>query len=315
MNKQMVAVLVLSFLAQTTSLAKHIQHEMANLQWATEKGIGIPYSIDPEGMGHSFSNDYVDKYDNLYFAFFSKDFRKYDSTGKLIYAKDIYVDEFVVDDSSNVYFTQFDHNQTAKVIDMNGNLSDRTYQIVHAGTPQNIQWLKNISGNVYLGFRNITMRISGNSLVAANNIYYKPFTSNGIYFDSETGMRKINRLNATSYNKDFVNIYEFNYSGGAFEWLDTLKLHICSGMHQAAELLQIDNTDNYYIWIFYGFEEGTELVVLNRDFQELERLEFPINLESMGIFIIRPFIKRDGTIYEFRARKDGLHVIRWTREE
>jgi len=315
MNKQIVLFFIISFLAQTALSREYMSHELFTLSWAADKENGIPYSIDPEGIVRSFSDAYVDKDENIYFSFFAKDFRKYNSSGKLIFAKDIYVDGFTVDDSLNIYFTEFDKKQIVKLIDENGNLTDKQYHLTIDRESQNVQWIKNISGNIFLGFSNNTMKVMENALVIANSICNKPFNADSIYFDSETSMKKISRLNAKSYQQSYVNIYRFNYSAGNFIWLDTLELEICRSKHQAAELLQIDKFDYYYIWLFYGFGKSIELVELDSNFKEIERIEIPINIESMGAFISRPFITNTGNIYEFRAQKDGLHVIRWSKKE
>jgi hypothetical protein len=315
MTRHIAGFLAIAICAQIALSGEYIQNEAFTLHWAAEKEKGIPYSIDPEGIIRCFSDVYVDQDEGFYFSFFAKDFRKYDSAGDLIFLKDIYVDKFAVDDSLNVYFTEFNKNKEVYVIDKNGNIINKQYQYTINSIPQSVHWLKAIKGNIFLGFSSGTMQIYGNSLQAANNIYNKPFDKRGIYFDSETDMKKSNRSAANSYEKNFVNIYKFSYSSGIFTWLDTIKLDICSNTHQAAEVIHIDEFNNLYIWIFYDFDRPIDLVVLDSSFKEIERISMPIFIESMGTFISRPFINHDGAIYEFRAQKDGLHVIRWSRKE
>ena len=97
---------------------------------------------------------------------------------------------------------------------------------------------------------------------------------------------------------------------------DTIELSICRFSHLAAEILQIDDNDNFYIWVYYGDELPIDLVVLDSSFIEIDRIEFKKPyIESFGIWIQRPIVNPDGNIYEFRGQKDGLHVIRWSREE
>jgi len=55
---------------------------------------------------------------------------------------------------------------------------------------------------------------------------------------------------------------------------------------------------------------------VSTSFIEIDRIEFKKPyIESFGIWIQRPVVKPNGNVYEFRALEDGLHVIRWSREE
>jgi len=313
MKRILLSLVITAFLSALVK-AEYIYEEMFKLSWGGDS-VQAPYTIDPEGIIRGPSQVYVDNEENVYFAFFSKDFRKYNSSGQLMYSKDLYIDEFAVDDSLRVYFTEFDKTHTVRVLNNEGNITEKQYQHKFNNDLQSVLWIKEIGGSLFLGYSNKTMQVLDNSLITANGIYHKPFDKYGIYYDCETSMRKATRAKSSSYNKNYLNIYRFSYSDANYIWLDTLKLEICRSPHQAAEILHIDYNNNYYIWVFYGFDEPIDLIVIDSIYQEIDRIVLPIKIESMGTSIIRPFVSPNGNVYEFRCLDDGLHVIRWAKEE
>lgn len=66
-------------------------------------------------------------------------------------------------------------------------------------------------------------------------------------------------------------------------------------------ILAINSYFNFEIWQF------------DLDYNNIDKLSLTSEKPYEGI-AINPFIRDDGNIYEFLAREDGLHVIRWSKE-
>ena len=96
---------------------------------------------------------------------------------------------------------------------------------------------------------------------------------------------------------------------------DTIRIdNIGSHPLEGAEVLGVDNNDNIFVWLFYGFNDfPMEMAVLSNDLVEQYRFVFKSYNDSKEL-IWRPQVNPDGTVYEFRVEKDGVYIVKWSRE-
>jgi len=192
----------------------------------------------------------------------------------------------------------------------------RKYDFSGSQNSQKISWIKNRKGKIVAGNLKHVAEVYKSGLNEIEFQRKNPVDSKGKYYFTEThmGMSEKQKQEAISYNKNFVHLYKFYFSGSELVKKDTVELNICRYPHKAAEVVQIDENDNFYIWIFYGPELPVDLVILDSALKEINRIEMTAPEKTMGLSA-RPFVCPDGTVYEFRDLEDGLHVIRWSREE
>jgi len=286
------------------------------LPWGWDNNQELPYSIENDGMAFGPYLRAADNKSNIYLAFPYKDFRKYNSIGKLIYRANIKVDQFAVDDSQNVYYTELDIDKMhiVRIIDKNGIELVNRYQFAINNQDQNISWMKNRNGQVVFGNYRETAKINNSTISSIDRQKKDPIDSKGRYYQSETAMRKSNIESKASYNQEFINIIINKVTGNEIVILDTIPLHICRYPQQGAEIVEIDKNDNFYLWIYYNLELPIDFVILDSTYKEIDRIELVPIAQSKGLWL-RPYVLPNGTIYEFRDLEDGLHVIRWSRKE
>ena len=93
------------------------------------------------------------------------------------------------------------------------------------------------------------------------------------------------------------------------------------------EIENVDLAEELSLHLFLGIDKNMFLYLLFEDNNFNKRIRtYTINyvlvdeihlpkFASKYFLSIWPFLRSDGTIYEFRDLEDGLHVIRWSRQE
>jgi len=298
MKRIYLAIIVFACLI-TILKAEYKSEEIYILPWGWDTDQELPYALEDDGAAFGPYKRGVDISGNIYLALPYSDFRKYNNNGALVYRKEIKIAQLAVDDSEYVYFTNLNPNQMSiiRILDKNGIELEKRYQFKINNQDQNISWMKNRNGEVSIDRQKMN-----------------PVNSKSLYFQSETAMRKSHRRSKTSFNQEFINMIIDKIVGNDIIRLDTIPLHICRYPQQAAEIIDIDKNDNFYVWIYYNLELPIDFVILDSTYKEIDRIELVPIAQSMGLWL-RPYVLPDGTIYEFRDLEDGLHVIRWSRKE
>jgi len=317
--KQMLLSLVFAALISSVSMAEYASKEMFVLPWGWDSDQELPYAVENDGAAFGPYKKSVDLDGNIYLAFPYRDFRKYDSTGTIVYRKEINIARFAVDNSQNVYFTVLDPDQLhiLKILDKNGSKSSKSYPFVKDHESQIIDCITIRNNNIVLiNYPSSMSKVTKNGLVPAEFQRDNPVDSKGTYYFTETavGMSQKQKDEAVSYNKKFIHLYKLYFEGSNFVKRDTIPLDICRYPHKVADLISIDRNDNFYFWIKYSSDLPIDFVILDSTFKEIDRIELVPISESKGLWL-RPYVLPDGTIYEFRDLENGLHVIRWSREE
>lgn len=298
--------------------AEYISKELYVLPWGWDNDQEIPMAKDDIGGVLGPYKQFVDLMENVYFAFPFKDFRKYNSAGKIDFRLEIYVYSFAVDSSENVYFNTLDadHLNVLKVIDSRGKLSEKQMSYLADGNQQNILWMKNENGQIKVGNQESTALITATGLQSTGRELRIPKDSKNFYYNSETSRRKtLNaRSKSESFNNNYINLLKYKLDNETIAEVDTIRLDICRYNHTCGELLNIDAHDNFYFEISYSDSLPVDIVILDSSLKVIDKISLIPRSQTVGINA-KPFILPDGTIYEFRDLQDGLHVIRWTRKE
>jgi len=314
--KKILTILFVIVLSTITLAQKYEVSELFVLSWGNENNQQLPYAIDEMGGFWGPTLQFVDINENIYLAYPSKDFRKFDPSGNLLFRKEISILKFAVDDSEHVYYTKLDPDQMhiIRMLDTNGTEIEKNYSFSIDNSSQNISWMKNRNGQIVFGNYRETAEIKNAVISSIDRQKKNPVDSKGNYYQSETAVRKSNRTSKISFRQKYINILIDKVVNNEIVRLDTISLNICRYPHECADVFQVDLEDNIYIRLYYDKDLPVDIVVLDSTFKEIDRIELIPPSQLMGLGA-RPFIRPDGTIYEFRDLDDGLHVIRWSREE
>jgi len=316
--KTKTLIILICFLGNITLALEYTETDLFVLSWGWDNDQQIPYAKDYLGGVFGPYNQYVDASGNIYFAFPYEDFRKYNSSGEIIFRKSLNVSRFAVDDSSYIYFTLLDLDKLnlLNIIDNTGMLLDKKYEFSKDNVKQDISWIKNQNGMIIIGNSKSSAQIYNDKLDIINYEKRNPKNSKGYYFNTETSRRKTlsTRRKSKSFNENYINLIRSVYTDGELKEKDIIKLDICRFNHTCGELLAIDNTDKFYFEIFYREDLPRDIALVDSTMKAIYRIELIPLSETMGLDA-KPFIRPDGTIYEFRDLDDGLHVIRWSRKE
>jgi hypothetical protein len=102
---------------------------------------------------------------------------------------------------------------------------------------------------------------------------------------------------------------------GNFDSTYTFETSIPADSFYSAELLT--GGDGNLLYSFVDFNRDTSqlfgIFIFDLNYKIVAEIDMA---QPEGIYdlIITPFISKDGSLYEFRVRDDGLHVIKWTKE-
>lgn len=296
--------------------SEYISEELYVLPWGWDNDQQLPYAVEDDGNAFGPYKRAADPEGNIYLAFPYRDFRKYDATGKIVFRKEIKIYRFAVDDSQNVYFTKLDPDQLhiLRIIDKVGNLKEGGTNFQVDNKSQKISWILNRNGKIFLGNLDYTADIEDSHLNIVTTQLSDPMDSKGVFYYSATTIRRSNKEQMKSYGQQYVDLVLFHLANGEIIQKDTVSVNICRFPQQGAEVTEVDSSDNIYVWIYYGLDLSIDFVVLDSTFKVTDRIELVAISQSMGLWL-RPYVLPDGTIYEFRDLKDGLHVIRWTKKE
>lgn len=217
------------------------------------------------------------------------------------------LERFYIDSLSRIYFESLGPRDFVAIADTNGNLLDRLNPL-GVGSRVNVNMVGVNSDDVI-------------SFSCWNNGFYT--YSNGMFTEGGTSAWKARdgfyyyALRANSPN---IRFYKFPRAtlGGGFEDLDTLLIPF-TGNSDGFIFLGLDDSLKIYLLTVtnipgsnisnYGIQIFSNAFVLK------DEINFdPTNENRFMWHVSEPFVRRDGSIYEFRCKDDGLHVIKWTRQ-
>lgn len=112
----------------------------------------------------------------------------------------------------------------------------------------------------------------------------------------------------------FADVDSFGNPG--YKYIKSIELDMgtCDTLYDANEIPGGDGSKIYIMAIIDSCETGYSMIwEYDLEFHRVDELRFP-DVDDFGYVCPNPIIGPDGSIYEFRATDDGLHVIKWTKQ-
>jgi len=286
-----------------------------------------PFYIDTVGTPDDVSDDlieelgggprkaFVDNSENVYIGSYRfSQFKVFSNDGNLIlnlskgsanYKEEFFRDspgEFYVDSNKNIYIISFPPLSYIPIINLSGNLVNKLYP---CGTKNNAS-VENLFPNSY---DVITIVCKYQGIMTYNN---------GVF--EEGGSPAWKAVDGKYYSAKGKNDSEIifkkssdpNSNGFPAEQEDS-NVQLGDG-YKMLSFLGTDDEVNIYILV----KDSTNskiIQVYNTDYYLQDEITLPKYTNRYLWYKLLPFIRTDGNIYEFRCLDDGLHVIRWSREE
>ena len=324
-------VVALQVLCQSLALAtSYEQHELFLIKWGSgleELKISPPvingivsettaYEIEP---GYGPSDVFVDRQENVIIS--SYEFRQikgFDKTGQLIfnfsrnetqYDPDICRGQpagLYVDTLLNLYIVTYPGRPFVPVVRYDGEVVDRLFPYPDTidVTISSLSW--NSFGAIfifatfdgYMTYYQGTFTPGGSAGLKANdgNFY-------GTVIDENTGAYIINKYS----NPD---------NWGNTQNITVKEIEVPADSVYSSKILYGGQGDSLYAEVCF-YRENTEMRgvwVFDLDGNMLTGIDLP-PVEGKYDLMISPFVAPDGSIYEFRCQDDGLHVVKWTKEQ
>lgn len=287
--------------------------------------IALPHGLDVHGTPFNYCDDtyeilgggpsygFVDQVDNIYFSSYEHNYLKvFDPTGRLILdfsqGHPVYdsiighysMGYFYVDTLCQIYVLSSQSLDHIPVIDTLGNLINKLNPV-------------GIGSGVEI------LRIFPNSLdnltVLCRNENYYFYTNNSFLPGGSNGWRAVDGFYYSAARNDSSNIGFTAFSDSDIEGNKSDLSHFIvpfgsNILH--ARLLGVDDNMNLYVFITESVTD-TKVRVYNADYQLQDEIILAPRSNKYH-WHIWPFMRTDGTLYEFRCLDDGLHVVRWSKK-
>jgi hypothetical protein len=296
----------------------HVQSELCSIPWGDSAHQIYYYNSDELVIPSSAALLYLDKYENIYIPYDREDFRKFDKSGNLVYKIPLYIVNSAVNNDGYVFYEYLGGLDTVRIIDPAGNILPKQFVFSDFGDDCWILDIIERNANIlYCGY-SCTFQLTSTTETQINYQLDFPRDSRGYYYLSLIDAMRGHRTEQECYHKQFLDIdrtrLKPSLSYAALS-RDTIRIeNIGSHPLEGAEVLGVDDNDNLFIWLFYGFTDyPMEMAVLSGHLVEQYRFVFKSYQDSKDL-IWRPQVQPDGTVYEFRVEEDGVHIIKWTRQ-
>ena len=289
--------------------------------------IGQPFWEDVEMTPEDTTDDavfnsdgpdqgFVDFNDNFYFSSYGFAYLKgFDSNGELIvdfsdenqtHNREFYksgISKFHVDENGLICFLSFPRLDYVALVDQN-------YSLVSKLNPYGVESGVLVS-NFYRSADNVLSfylsdgtryKYTGGEFSEGGAMGWK--ASNGIYYyanmrDSAT-IRFIRYENPDLYGNP-ENLEEFLIP------VENIYISYC-------EFLGVDENSNSFVDVITSDEENNEIVLIyDSEYKLIDEINF-VGSYNPFYWIIPPFLRQDGVLFEFRVLEEGLEVIRWSKE-
>ncbi len=220
------------------------------------------------------------------------------------------IDGFIID-SSHIYIIGFPGLSMVPIIDYEGNVVDSLSPFGRDPSIGISGLALNFDGSITIYKHVLHSRISSRYIVTLRGDQFIPggslgfLASNGSYYS----VWKLDSLRLR-FNK-----YENPDTAGVAATRLFTKVSL-PGMHiYTAEILNGGDGRNIYAYVLNETDSTSfqEIWIFDFNYRILDKIKLPLVSNKYDWFI-RPFVSRDGTIYEFRCLDDGLHVVKWVKQ-
>jgi|GEM_PF-1122266 hypothetical protein len=217
--------------------------------------------------------------------------------------------QIYVDSQLHLYILSFPEYPYISVVDYEGKLVEKIYPFADTINTliNSMNWSPdghvyfNSQNNGWVAYYNGVLTRSGClGTLASNGFFYTA------YHDED--------YPHTLFIGKFADVDSFGNPGYKYVKSIELNMGVCDTLYYADEIPGGDGSKVYVLAVIDSCETGYNMIwEYDLDFNLLDQLRFPSD-EDPYIDSPGPFIGSDGSIYEFRALDDGLHVIKWTKQ-
>jgi len=259
---------------------------------------------------------FVDLNDNFYFSSYGFAYLKgFNSDGELIidfsnenqtHNREFYksgISKFYIDNNDLLYFLGFPTVDYVPLVDQEYNLVSKLHPYGDDSGVDVINFYR--SANDVLSF----YLSDGTRYTYVDGDFYDGGAMgwkavDGIYYfanmrDSST-IRFIRYENPDLYGNP-ENLEEYLIP------LENINISYC-------EFLGMDEDLNSYVDVITTADENNEVVLVYDSNYELVEEITPAGISLHYYWIIAPFLRQDGILFEFRVLEEGLGIIRWSKE-
>ena len=319
-----IILLVFPFCAH----AEYSATEILFIPWGdgdNQLKIAKPHYLDDNGTPSDYSDDTyemlgggpdygtVDRAGNFYFFSYEHDYLKvFDPAGRVILdfssgnpaydsiIGDYSIYNFYVDTLSQIYVLNSPPRNYIPVLDTLGNLLD---QLNPLGIGSGI--------DICRIFPNSDDRLS---IYCCKTGYY--FYSNGSFnAGGSMGWKAIDGNYHGAVRQDSSSIRFLKFSDSDIDGtkinLEETVISLGSNIFYA-QLIGVDNNMNIFVFVQEN-KIASRIKIYDINYNLHDEV-FPASRNNKYHWYIWPFMYRDGTIYEFRCRDDGMHVFRWSKK-
>jgi hypothetical protein len=324
-------LLLILALVPAMLLAEYTPKELFTIPWGDgpeQFKISHPcHNIDPIDStdyiepGRGPNNTFVDIDGNIIFTSYQQQVKGFDSTGNLIFnlspdvkpeLRKVFGGEFteIFIDSNFQVYSLSEYSTYVTVLNYNGEILRKLYpfpdtikdtiSLFRWSPGQQLFFKKRYAGWVEY-YDGVFTKTGNAGMLALNGYFYDAYCHN-------------EDRPHTLYLGKYLDIDSTGEPGNSqIEALEQ-DMGLCDTLYAADIIPGGDGKTIYILAIMDSCDTGYNMIwEYDLDFNRLDQLRFPPD-EGPDLISPSPFIGPDGSIYEFRALDNGLHVIKWTKK-
>jgi hypothetical protein len=308
--------------------AEYRSEEFAFIPWGDGPGqlkIEMPVWVDVNGTPDDPSDDliedeaggpsltFIDAFENIYVSSYGLNYLKaFDSSGQLIidfsYGTPAYdsivngatIGTFYVDSLSRIYLLTFPPTRYIAVIDTLGGLLDKLNPL---GPNSNIS----VCAMDYNSLDILSVCSCNRELYTYENGNFTP--------GGAMGWKAIDGYYYYASPEDSTLIRFIRYSNPGIDGIppDLEETFVpYQPFFQSCGSLGVDDSMRIFVYVVDTYTD-TRVQIYSTAYQLLDEVFFA-PLQNKYWKFLSPFMRADGTLYEFRCLDDGVHVVRWSEQ-
>lgn len=266
-----------------------------------------------EERGGGPSQAFVDRYENVYISSYGLGyFKAFDSSGRLILnfspGEPNYdnlfgvhtISKFYVDSLCQIYLLAFPALEYIMVVDTLGNL-------LHRLNPLGLDPPFGVCAMYFNSGDNLSICSCNRELYTYENGSFTP--------GGAMGWRAFDGYYYNAGSEDSAQIRFIRYSDPGLDGYSTDLLETFvpyNPYFYSIRFLGVDDNLRIFVRIL---DPGPDkrIQIYSTAYELLDEIVYP-RTHNDYLKYIRPFMRSDGTLYEFRCLDDGVHVVRWSEQ-
>ncbi len=220
------------------------------------------------------------------------------------------IDGFIID-SSLVYVIGFPGLPVIPIVDYDGNVVNTLEPYDRGQWVEIFELVLNYDGSMSIDREIFRSRISSSYVITYRDGRFYPGGSLGFLASSGSYYS----VRQYGYHKLRFNKYENPDTVGNAATRKFTIIEFPQDSIDSAEILNGGDGGSLYVFVINIRDSHSiyEVWEFGLDYSLISKVSFP-PAENIYERSIRPFVSRDGTIYEFRCLDDRLHVVKWVKQ-